>query len=189
MTPHRWLFFPLVGLMVLWWSPVSWAAASGSATSAKTKISRQVWLVLFSSRDCPHCERVKELIKSLKTTYPIRVRVFDVDQEEDYKLLRRLEAIHSQEPLSVPLVMVDESILAGETEIAEKLEKTVRTLSRCGGARLPYLGPQKKEKKSAKGKAAGKESKPSHCPCADEGRPSSVGDEWKKIRGVLDKYF
>jgi hypothetical protein len=175
--------------LALCWVFVAACAAAGPLP-AKTKKPCPVWIVFFSSRDCPRCQSVKPLLKALKGTYPLRTKVFDVDREKDYALLRRLEAIHSKDKFLIPLVIVGETILMGEDKIASDLEKTVRRLSRHGGASLPYLGQNKKngEDRTLKTEAR-KKAVSSRCPCAEEGRPPSLGDEWKKIRALLDKYF
>jgi len=150
-----------------------------------------VGVVFFSSRNCPLCTNVKELLKNMKATYPIRVRTFDIEREGDYLLFERMESIHGRGKFSVPLIMLGETILMGEDEIAGKLEKTVRRLAVSGGAPFPYLGPGKITTRTAS-----KPTQESPAPeekvcstCAKKGRPPSLGEEWRKVKGLIDKYF
>jgi hypothetical protein len=182
--------FPRLGVaLTLIWAFVVTCAAAGPLPAKAAKAS-PVWVVFFSSRNCPRCQDVKQLLKGLKSAYPLRVKVFDVEREKDYALLQSLEAIHSKDKFVIPLIIIGESILMGEDEIVGNLEKTVRKLSRCGGAALPYLGEKKRQARERIPRTKIQaEAASSRCPCADEGRPPSLGDEWKKIRALLDRYF
>lgn len=158
------------------------AAASGS--HAARKKGHTVWVVFFSSHDCPRCESVRELLKALKSTYPVRTRVFDVEKEKDYALFRKLEKIHTDGEFAVPLVMVGESIIEGEDQIAAKLEPTVRRLSRGRGAPLPYLGKDDKSPQSDTRSHSGK------CEaCEKKGRPPTLKEELGKMKVLFDKFF
>jgi len=152
------------------------------AAPAKEKAGKNiVGIVLFAAHDCPKCESAKDLIKALKAKYALRVRDFDVDKESDYALFRRVEAIHATAKFAVPLVLVGETILIGEDEITGKLEKTVRDLTKSGGAPFPYLGPAQGKKGVAKPVS-------SSCNC-DQGRPPEVADELSKLRKFIEKLF
>jgi hypothetical protein len=107
----------------------------------------------------------------------VRVKTFDIDRPEDCRLFDRLEAIHGESKFAVPMVMLGESILIGEETIIKNLEKTVQRLSCAGGASLPYLGPSRAEGRDA-------QEDPSHCPECRR-RPTSLGEEWNKIKNFL----
>jgi hypothetical protein len=156
---------------------------SQAAHATGSRSTGTVWLVFFSSKDCSHCASVGELIEALENDFPVRVKAFDIGREEDYALFTRLEAIHAQKRFSVPLILVGDSILMGEREIAGKLEPTVRQLVRSGGACLPYLGPRQRGEKPAGNRPS------SRCDCEDRGRPPTIGEEWGKIRLLIDKLF
>jgi len=144
----------------------------------------KVWVVVFSSPECSHCEKAMEFIERLKRKYPVRTKVFDIDSDHDYKIYKRLEAIHAREGFAVPLVMVGDSMLVGEKEISRKLEKIVRNLARSGGSRLPYLGPTKSEDDPVG------RSRDSDCDhCRRQGRPPTIGEELRKVKGLVDKFF
>lgn len=157
----------------------------GNAASSDKQGKRIVWIVFFSSHDCPKCESVKDLIEILKVRYPVRVRQFDISRESDYAVYKRMESIHAAGNFGVPLVMLGESILIGEQEILDKLEKKVQELKAEGGAPSPYIGPVKQGNMSSavEKKGAACES------CARDGRPPQVGDELRRVRGFLDKVF
>jgi len=159
---------------------LSWTLALSAHKSGKDRGAR-VWMVFFSASDCPNCESARALIQGLRGVYPVRVKKFIVDRPRDYALLERLEAIHGEEKFAVPLIIVGESILIGEDEITRKLERTVRRLSRSGGAPLPFLGPV--DVKAPKRRTASYD-----CDC-DRGRPPTLGEEWEKIKNFLDRLF
>ena len=73
------------------------------------------------------------------------MKSFSIDNELDYTLYARMEAIHSSDKFSVPLIIVGDDILIGEKEITAELEKKVQRLSEAGrgSASLPGKGPIK----------------------------------------------
>ncbi len=161
-------------------------AFAGPVKPPKTTSDKpgKVWVVVFSSPECPHCEKAMEFIGRLKRKYPVRTKVFDIDSDHDYKIYKRLEAIHARDGFAVPLVMVGESMLMGEKEISRKLEKIVRNLARSGGSRLPYLGPAKSEDDPVG------RSRDSDCDhCGRQGRPPTIGEELRKVKGLVDKFL
>ncbi len=144
----------------------------------------KVWVVVFSFPECPHCEKAMKLIERLKRKYPVRTKVFNIDSDHDYRIYKKLEAIHARDEFSVPLVMVGESMLMGDKEISRKLEKIVRNLARSGGSKLPYLGPAKSQDDSVV------RSRDSDCDhCGQRGRPPSISEELRKVKGFVDKYL
>ena len=183
MIRDRSVIGPSVFLVLVLWCFLSPLAATGGPQASR-KRSDTVWVVFFSSRDCPRCESVKLLLKALKSSHPfVRTRVFDVERERDYALFRCLESIHSDREFAVPLVMVGESILEGEDQIAAKLEQTVKRLSRSGGAPLPYLG------RNFNNKHVVPEREREKCPCQDKGGPPTLKEEMGKIKVLFDKFF
>lgn len=154
--------------------------ASGRAetrTRSKEKAAA-IWLVYFFASDCEKCGHVKTLIEALKTKYPVRTKSFDIDQKSNYELMQRLQAIHSKRKFAVPLVMIGETILMGEAEISASLEGKVRKLAHSGGAPAPYLGKASGETSAATADTRCRE-------CDQRGRPPDIGDELKRIRGIL----
>ena len=162
---------------------IAFAGPVKSQRAASDKTGK-VWVAVFSSSECPHCEKTMELIERLKRIYPVRTKVFDIDSDRDYRIYKRLEAIHARDGFAVPLVMVGESMLMGEKEISLKLEKIVKKLARSGGSKLPYLGPRNSDDDTV-----GK-SRDSDCEqCDRQGRPPTIGEEWRKVKGLVDKLF
>ncbi|MCA1960214.1 MAG: hypothetical protein LDL33_05420 [Desulfomonile sp.] len=159
------------------------AAAQALAASPTAKKQRgKVWVVYFSSEECPFCKGVTRLIQELSKKYPIKLKKFSVDKPNDHALLDRIESIHAKGRLEVPVVILDETILMGEEEITAKLEPIVRRLAASGGAAPPYLGPVD-DRDQPLGEKARREC--STC----ERRPPTIGEEWAKIRGLLDRLF
>lgn len=148
-------------------------AASAEKSEEKSKYS-PVWVVFFSSDDCPHCEKVKKLLQELSQSYPVHVKRFDVEREHDNKVFRSLEAIHAPKKFSVPVVILGESILVGERAILKKLPDKIKKYARNGGVALPYLGPNDKNDNSA-----------SKCDCERKGKPPEISDELRRLRSLL----
>jgi len=162
---------------------VGFAAGNAFAASSAPKKQRgKVWVVYFSSEDCPFCKGVTRLVQELTKKYPMTVRRFSIDRAKHRALLDRIESIHAQGRLEVPVVILDETILMGEEEITAKLEPTVRRLAAAGGAAPPYLGPVDDKDKAIADKAR------EECPTCER-RPPTIGEEWAKIRGLLDRLF
>jgi|GEM_PF-1211479 len=153
-----------------------------AASSAPKKQHGKVWVVYFSSENCPFCKGVTRLIQELSKKYPITLKKFSVDKPRGHALLDRIESIHAKGRLEVPVVILDETILVGEEEITVKLEPTVRRLAAAGGAAPPYLGPVDDKDKAIADKAR------EECPTCER-RPPTIGEEWAKIRGLLDRLF
>jgi glutaredoxin len=140
-----------------------------------------VWVVFFASRDCPHCESARDLLRTLQKRYPIRLKQYEIDRPDDYALFHKLGEIHSEKGFGVPLILVGESIIEGEEKIIQNLEKTIRKLAKAGGAPLPYLG-RKFEKPSKKKKPEAR--------CIDcDRRPPTLVEEWKKVRDFVGSFF
>jgi glutaredoxin len=86
------------------------------------------WVVVtfFTSSDCPFCENVKELLEDLKTRFPIRTDVFDINQPDGYDLFSKVGAAHKDKSFAVPLVIVGNEVMIGQSEIYGGIEKTIR---------------------------------------------------------------
>lgn len=153
-------------------------------SSSEEKRKNTVTMIFFFSRDCPKCETTKDLIEVLQVRYPLRVRRLDISKEADYAVFKAVESIHGTGSFGVPLVMLGESILIGEQEIAGKLEKVVKGLAKAGGSPSPYIGPVQSKPQARSTQRA----QPS-CESCSRGGPPSLGDEWQRVRGYLDKLF
>ncbi len=173
----------LIGVLIIIASALLLSAGNVEASGKKAK--KTVWVVFFSSRDCSKCENVKDLIEVLRLRYPVRVRQFDTSKGNDYAVFKTVEAIHGSGNFAVPLIMLGDSIIIGEQEIAKKLEKAVRSLAARGGSPSPYIGPVGPKRKSQ-----GIEKNDEPCEsCSRGGRPPPIGDELRRVRRLLDKVF
>ncbi|MDA8405387.1 MAG: hypothetical protein M0T73_00795 [Deltaproteobacteria bacterium] len=97
------------------------ALAESSSEPAKTVV-----VTVFTSSECPYCENVKELLDDLKTQIPIKTEIFDINKPNDYDLYLKIEATHKNARFAVPLVIVGDKILIGQSEIFAKLEAIVK---------------------------------------------------------------
>lgn len=153
--------------------------ADTSAAGSKRKDSA-VWLVLFFSRDCPHCERVVDLIDSLRIQYPVKALRFDVDKQTDYELFSRMQSVHSGETFSVPLVIIGSDVMVGETEISARLSDRIHELSGSGGVPLPAMVIEYSRKK-------GTDHSHGDSPSRIVGKDPPVDDKSGRMRITTDK--
>jgi glutaredoxin len=172
--------FWFVGALAL-----AFAGAQGPGGSSAT-----IWIVFFNSHDCSQCESARALIEELKKSHHnIKVKSFDVEEQGNYSLFKKIEAIHGREKFAVPLVIVGEHILIGPDAIEKRLEHIVTGLARCG-ASLPYLGPKAEEKsklpQQTRKSLALTDKNDCHC---NQGGPPQITDEFRKIRSLLDGWF
>ncbi len=142
-----------------------------------------VWAAFFSSQDCPMCRNVKHLLADLRKSYRFRFKQFDIDNPSDYKLFERLESIHSTGSFSVPLILIGNSVLMGERQIARKLEGTIRSLARSGGSPLPYLGAPSLRK------SVDRQTDSSQRGHESDGRPPTIWEEWEKVQAFFEWLF
>ncbi len=158
---------------------IMWGMLGHVRAQTRHSTTGDVWIVFFSSAGCPRCSGVMRLIATLAEQYPVRLKAYDIDNPADYELFHTLESIHSDREFAVPLVIVGDRILMGQTEIERKLERITARLARSGGAPLPYLGPR-----SDPDTSGGRD--PSDCNC-DDGRPPTLREEWTKVRDLIDR--
>ena len=104
-------------------SPETQTFAENSSDSAHAIV-----VTVFTSSECPYCENVKELLDDLKTQVPIKTEIFDINKPDDYDLYLKIEATHKNARFAVPLVIVGNKILIGQSEIFGQLETTVKAL-------------------------------------------------------------
>lgn len=142
--------------------------------------SGETWAVYFGSSDCPVCEHVQPLLRSLVNDYGLRIRSYDITRPDDYLVFERIESIHgSPGKFSVPMVIVGENILVGEKQIQNNLGRLVQKYVRDSGAPLPYLGDARDETFQANNEDCAE--------CRDKGRPPSVQSELKKLKVIIDR--
>ncbi len=160
-------------------------AASEPRQSQKAVSEKKgaVWAVFFFTNDCPHCTKTRNLIEKLKKKHTVRIKSFNIDNDKDYAIYRRLESIHARGAFSVPLVMVGESLLIGEKQISDNLEKIVKKLARSGGAKMPYLGSGKLDE------SAPKQTSDADCDHCGRRGPPTIGEELRKVKGFLNKIW
>ena len=102
------------------------SVSAQTSLKAKPDIDKTVVVTVFTSSECPFCENVKELVDDLKTTLPIKIEMFDINEPADYDLFSKIEATHKGERFAVPLVIVGNTVLIGQSQIFSKLEDTIK---------------------------------------------------------------
>jgi cytochrome c biogenesis protein CcdA len=79
------------------------------------------------------------MLPSLREIYSIEVRLYDVDNPENFALLAALEKKHGLAGSDLPVVFVGDEVIAGEEEIWERLESTVAEYELLGGSDFPEM--------------------------------------------------
>ena len=147
----------LIGLvMMIFLYPFSGLAQNLPPKGSKPE--KIIVVTLFTSSDCPVCDRVKVLLEDFKTTFPIKIDVFDINQPDDYDLFLKIGSLYKHKHFAVPLVIVGNEVMVGQSEIFGGIEKTVRlwqtskesppsirelALEASRGATPEKIGPQK----------------------------------------------
>lgn len=163
---------PLRAILILVACVAFIAAMPGSAPAQKSSkagpdIDKTVVVTVFTSSECPFCENVKELVDDLKTTLPIKIEMFDINQPADYDLFSKIEATHKGEKFAVPLIIVGDTVLMGQSQIFSKLEDTIRKAEINGTSRIG--------------------SKPNHKKIAADEEPSGHGAKSNKHQSASNK--
>ncbi len=134
-----------------WLSAVPYAVSTTTtlryATSTSTSTSTPaggVRALYFYSKTCPHCETVlKEVLTPLQTTYGDRfeVKMLELGVPANYELLARAEASLpvSGEKQAIPVLVIGDQVLAGETEIRQRLADLVSQGFGQGGLDWPAI--------------------------------------------------
>ncbi len=152
----------------------------GTVDSSKMT-KHEVWAVYFGSSDCPVCEHIGPLLKSLMDEYGLKVRCYDITRPDDYMVFERIESVHGDGKFSVPMVIIGEHLLVGEKQIQSNLRKLVDKYRNGSGSPLPYLGDTQNAHSTERPKDP-------DCPdCRDKGRPPPIRSELKKLKVIIDK--
>jgi len=124
--------FIIINCIVLNFSVFSSLHAETSIETDPGTTAQSIVVTLFTSSECPFCDNVKELVEDLKTQLPIKTELFDINKPNDFDLYCKIEATHKKAKFAVPLVIVGETVLIGQSEIFAKLESTIKSLEASG---------------------------------------------------------
>jgi len=100
-----------------------------------------VRLFVFYSEEKGGLKIEEEVIKPLSKKYPIEIQSFSVNQLKNYDLLTKFEKELKDRDNELPVVIIGDRILGGETEIRKDLEGLVKTYAGKGGTPWPFLKP------------------------------------------------
>ncbi|MGC8605814.1 MAG: glutaredoxin domain-containing protein [Desulfomonilaceae bacterium] len=103
-----------------------------SSALVDSESDQTVVVTIFTSSQCPYCENVKELLDDLKTEFPIKTKIFDINNPHDYDLYCKIQATHKNLKFAIPLAIVGDSVFIGQSEIYANLEKAVKSLKASG---------------------------------------------------------
>ncbi len=124
-----------LSLLVLFLLPLSSGLSEGEESPLGT-----VRMILFYSGKSESSRGVLEgLLPALEDAYSVEVRLYDVDDFNNYSLLRALEQEYGRTGGDLPIVFVGDDVITGEEEIMETLESTILKYETLGGSEFPAL--------------------------------------------------
>jgi hypothetical protein len=104
-----------------------------------------VRLYLFYSEETGGLRLEREIIKPLSKRHPLEVQSFSVNELKNYDLLVKFEKELQDTENELPVVIIGDRVLGGETEIRRDLEGLVRSYAGKGGTLWPFLKTAKME--------------------------------------------
>ncbi len=89
--------------------------------------SNTVEFYLFISEGCPHCQNVEEYLTQISSDYNIAPKIIDVKKTaENVDLFKKTLTDFGSNSFGVPVVVINNKIFRGDTEIIEKLEDEIK---------------------------------------------------------------
>lgn len=96
-----------------------------------TAQSGEVVVHFFYSPDCGHCmDILLEEVPRLQNRYQFTLKKYDIDFLENYRILEEMEKDLAERGEDLPIIFVGDSVFYGSEEIHEKLETTIRNLTK-----------------------------------------------------------
>ena len=136
-----------------------------------------VRLYFFYSEESGGLKVEEEFLRPLSTKYPMEIQSFSLNKLENYDLLGKFEKELKQEENELPVVIIGNRILGGETQIRKDLGELVKSHAEKGGISWPSLTV----------KAAETELWIPHAPTEEEKRSKKiVYAAFFLLRGCLD---
>lgn len=115
-------------------------------TTAQLSFSKEpVRLYFFYSEESGGQKVKEEFIKPLSERFPVEIQSFSLNKLENYDLLGKFEKELKQEDNELPVVIIGNHILGGETKIRKDLEGLVKSYADKGGVPWPSLQVAKTE--------------------------------------------
>ena len=105
-----------------------------------------VRLYFFYSEESGGLKVKEEFIRPLSKKFPLEIQSFPLNKLDNYDLLTRFEQELKQEDNELPVVIIGNRILGGETKIRKDLEGLVRSYAEKGGTPWPSLQVKKTER-------------------------------------------
>jgi thiol-disulfide isomerase/thioredoxin len=142
--------FPiLIGLIFISLTINSFAAESGASPDANGRID----LYFFYTEDCQPCQTIlQSYLPSLKAMVPsLEIKTFNIGKPAYYEALSKLEKQFNRNESELPVVLIGDHLLSGESEIMEKLNPLLFEYQAKDGALLPPLptgGPSSANRKA-----------------------------------------
>ncbi len=97
----------------------------------------------FYAEDCQPCQVIlQNYLPTLKSMFPsLEIKTFDVGNPAYYEALGTLEKKFKRKGEELPVVLIGDHLLSGETEIMEKLNPLILEYQVKGGVILPAIEP------------------------------------------------
>ncbi len=102
-----------------------------------------IQVYFFYAEDCQPCQVIlQSYLPSLKSMFPsLEIKTFDVGNPAYYEALGTLEKKFKRKGEELPVVLIGDHLLSGETEIMEKLNPLILEYQVKGGVILPAIEP------------------------------------------------
>jgi glutaredoxin len=95
----------------------------------------RVCVTYFTSSTCEECKATHKALAKLERAYgSLDVREFDIDKDDDFVLLLKMEKAYGPFRNSPPIIYVGTTLLDGWGEVRTKLDSTIRAHLRDGQA-------------------------------------------------------
>ncbi len=101
-----------------------------------------VCITMFGSDDCDDCTYVKDhVLSNISKRFGelIKIKIFSIDNVDNYDLLVKLEEQYGSEGNDVPVIFIGNDVLGGREEISRNLERLVERYISQGGASFPEI--------------------------------------------------
>jgi glutaredoxin len=105
-----------------------------------------VRLFFFHSKESGGEKLKEEFIEPLSQKFPVEVQSFSLNKLDNYDLLGKFEKQLKQEDNELPVVIIGNKILGGESKIRKELEGLVKSYAEKGGIDWPALQVTKTER-------------------------------------------
>lgn len=102
--------------------------------------SPKVAFHLIYSPECEDCQTVRETtIPLMQIDYNLEIHEVNVDENDNYLLLRELEKVYGLKNVTVPVIVMGKDVIFGAEEVKGEFENLIKKHQAAGGVELTSL--------------------------------------------------